>query len=50
VVEISFVHAKWWCEEGWIYIGIARSEMGGEHGGLLLETTGNKKGSLEVNG
>jgi hypothetical protein len=49
MVEINSVRAKRWWEEGWIYTGIARSEMGGEQGRVLLETTWNKRGSLEFN-
>jgi hypothetical protein len=34
VVEISFVRAKWWCEEGGVYVGIIRTYMCGEQGGF----------------
>jgi hypothetical protein len=33
-----------------VYAGIARSEMGGEQGDLLLGSTWHKRGSLEFNG
>jgi hypothetical protein len=49
VVEIIFIRAKWWCEEGWIYSGITESEMGGERGDLLFRSTRHKRGSLEFN-
>jgi hypothetical protein len=42
--------AKWWCEEGRVYVGIVGSEMCGEQGGLLLGTTRQKRGSIGVNG
>jgi hypothetical protein len=50
VVEISFVRAKWWCEEGWIYVRITGREMGGEQGDLLFGSASLKRGSLEFNG
>jgi hypothetical protein len=50
VVKISFVRVKQWCEEGWIYVRIAGSEMGAEQGDLLLGTTRHKRGSIEFNG
>jgi hypothetical protein len=33
-----------------VYAKITGSEMGGEQGDLLLESTRNKRGSLEFNG
>jgi hypothetical protein len=49
VVDISFVCAKWWCKEGRVYARIARIEICGEQGDLLLGTTWDKRGFLELN-